>query len=125
VLRETVGCAKDAVEYVAVRVKRRHPESKVRQEFDVIAVCGEYMLVNETKSSLNSDAIKTFAESRLPNIRKFFPEYTNKQIIGAIASLYVDESLVRYGERLGLIVLGFGEDLMDVLNAPGFVPKFF
>jgi hypothetical protein len=125
VLWETAGCAKDEVEYVAVRVKRRHPDTKMRQEFDVIAVCDEYLLVNETKSSLTPDAMKTFVESRLRSIREFFPEYADKQIIGAVASLYVDESLVRYGERLGSIVLGFGEDLMDVLNAPGFVPKVF
>jgi len=29
------------------------------------------------------------------------------------------------GERRGLIILGFGEDVMDVLNTPGFVPREF
>jgi hypothetical protein len=32
---------------------------------------------------------------------------------------------VRRGEAMGLIVLGFGEDVMDVLNSPGFVPRIF
>ena len=63
--------------------------------------------------------------TKLSNAREFFPEYAGKKIIGAIASLYVDESLVRFGERLGLIVLGFGEDVMDVLNQPGFTPTVF
>jgi len=30
------------------------------------------------------------------------------------SSLYVDESTMRYGEKQGLIVLGFGEDVMEV-----------
>ena len=29
------------------------------------------------------------------------------------------------GERLGVIVLGIGEEVMDVLNSPGFAPKAF
>jgi len=122
VLREVVGCDKGQVEYVAVRVKRRHPETKQHREFDVVAVCGDYLLVNETKSSLSAEAMKAFATERLPQVREYFPEFADKKIIGAIASLYVDESLVLRGERLGLIVLGFGEDVMDVLNDPDFVP---
>ena len=55
----------------------------------------------------------------------FFPEFRGRKIIGALASLYVDGSLVRAAEKQGLVVLGFGEDVMDVLNAPGFVPKTF
>jgi hypothetical protein len=58
-------------------------------------------------------------------VRVFFPEYADRHFIGAIASLYVDESVVRYGQKQGVLILGFGEDLMDVLNEPGFVPKRF
>jgi hypothetical protein len=54
----------------------------------------------------------------MQRIREYFPEYQNNQFIGVIASLYVDESLVECGEKLGLVVLGFGEELMDVLNDP-------
>ncbi len=122
ILHEVVGCDKGQVEYVAVRVKRRHPETKHHQEFDVVAVCGDYLLVNETKSLLRAEAMKAFATERLPHVREYFPEFAEKKIIGAVASLYVDESLVRRGERLGLVVLGFGEDVMDVLNDPEFVP---
>jgi hypothetical protein len=53
------------------------------------------------------------------------PEHSGKRVIDALASLYVDASLVRHRERQGLIILGFGEDLMDVLNTPGFVPREF
>jgi len=33
--------------------------------------------------------------------------------------------VVRYGQKQGLLVLGLGEDLMDVLNDPGFEPREF
>jgi len=125
VLRQMVACPDDPVESVAVRVKRLHPADRGRsQEFDVVAACGEYVLINETKSRLDPQVVQRFAQ-RMPQARDFFPEYAGKKFIGAIASLYVDESLMRYGERHGLIVLGFGTDVMQVLNSPGFVPKTF
>jgi hypothetical protein len=116
-----VNCLADRISS-AVRVKRRNAERQL-QEFDVVATCDNYLFLNETKSKLSPEDVKAFAEEILPAARDFFPEYADKQVIGIVASLYVDESLVHYAERQGLVVLGFGEDVMDVLNSPDFVPK--
>ena len=124
ILQDVVGCSEDQIESVAIRVRKRHPVTGDRWEFDAIAVCQEYLFINETKSNLHVQDIKDFTQ-KLPQSRDFFPEYKTKKIIGAIASLYVDDSLVRHGERQGLIVLGFGSDVMEVLNSPGFSPKTF
>ena len=119
ILKQVTGCTK--IKYSAVRVRKSEPRN---QEFDVIAVCDDWVLINETKSRLKTKYIDDFYEL-MQECHEFFPEFSGKKFIGAIASLYVDESLVNYGEKLGLIVLGFGEELMDVLNSPGFVPKQF
>ncbi len=119
ILKQVTGCTK--IKYSAVRVRKSEPRN---QEFDVVAVCDEWVLINETKSRLQKKHLDDFYEL-MQEIHEFFPEFAGKKFIGAIASLYVDESLVRQGEKLGLIVLGFGEELMDVLNSPGFVPKQF
>jgi hypothetical protein len=112
-------------EGMAIRVRRRSAaDPKVRREFDVVAMCGDYLLINETKSRLDADDVAEFA-AVLPTVRDYFPEHAAKRVIGAIASLHVDESVVRRGEAAGLIVLGLGDDLMDVLNSPGFVPRSF
>ncbi len=124
ILRTVIGCPDDAVDIVAVRMRRRHPETRQMQEFDVVAACGEYLLINETKSQLDARDIRRFVR-RLKRVREYFPEYADRKVIGCIASLYVDPSLVRFGERQGLIVLGFGEDVMDVLNSPEFTPRVF
>ena len=125
ILRQVVACPDGYVENIAVRMRRAHPVDRGRmREFDVIAVCGDYVLINETKSRLSAQEVRDFAQ-RLPEAREFFPEYVSRHFIGAIASLYVDESVVRYGEKLGLVVLGFGEDVMEVLNTPDFVPQVF
>ncbi len=125
ILREMVGCPGDRMESSAVRVRRVHPADRSRErEFDVVAVCGEYVLIHETRSRLSPKHVEEFVE-QLPQAREFFPEYADKKFIGAIASLYVDESVVRSGEKLGVIVLGFGEDVMEVLNTPSFVLRTF
>jgi hypothetical protein len=120
ILKQVTGCT-EGIDSIAVRVKKRKPRD---QEFDVVAVCDKWVFINETKSHLRSENMSHFHEL-MQKIHDYFPEFAEKQFIGAIASLYVDEKLVGYGEKLGLIVLGFGEELMDVLNAPGFVPKLF
>ena len=120
IFSEALGCERQDIDS-AVRVKRNRQGAS--KEFDVVAVCGDYVLVNETKSRLTPDAVANFVQNTLPVVKTFFPEYADKKVVGAIASLYVDESLVRYGEKLGVIVLGFGEDVMEVLNSPDFKPK--
>ncbi|OQW94984.1 MAG: hypothetical protein BWK79_03955 [Beggiatoa sp. IS2] len=120
ILKQVTGCT-SVIKYSAVRVRKTEPRN---QEFDVVAVCENYVFINETKSTLRSEYINDFYEL-MQKIHDYFPEFEGKQFIGAIASLYVDETLARYGEKLGLVVLGFGEELMDVLNGPGFVPKVF
>ncbi|MEK7439534.1 MAG: hypothetical protein AABZ78_01935 [Chloroflexota bacterium] len=124
VLRQLANCSEEQLEYVAVRAKKRNAKTNQIKEFDVIVVCGDYLLVNETKSALVPSDVDQFVVS-IPEVRDYYPHYAGKKVIGALASLYVDESLVRYGEKNGLIVLGTGEELMEILNSPGFKPQEF
>ena len=124
ILRQTIGNLTAPISS-AVRVWRPNTVDNSRnQEFDVVAVCGEYALINETKSNLSPEKISEFV-ALLGRVREFFPEFADKKVIGAIGSLYVDPSLVTHGERAGLIVLGFSDDAMQVLNSAGFKPKVF
>jgi len=90
-----------------------------------VVVCGDYLLIHVTKSPLKPEAVQDFVDEMLVTTWGFFPEYATKKIIGAIASLYVDERLVRLGERVDLIVVGYREDVRDVVNQPGYVPNVF
>jgi len=126
ITQTVLNCPPEAFEMSAVRVVKQHPVDRGRnREFDVVAVCGDYLLINETKSKMKLEYIEEFVEKTLPEAREFFPKYQDKKVVGCIASLYVDASLVKNAEKRGLIVLGFGEDVMDVLNSPGFVPRTF
>ena len=125
VFRELLGCSPDEIQFAAVRVRKRHATEPGRmKEFDVVVVCNDYVLINETKSSLDAKDIDDFLAT-LQEIRDFFPEYKDKQFVGAIATLYMTPEVAKYAERKGLIALGFGEENMDILNSPDFHPKLF
>jgi hypothetical protein len=125
ILCTAVGCPASRLERVAIRLRCRHPVDPEReQEFDALAVCGDYVLINETKSRLDPGDVDAFIKV-MAKAHDFLPEYADRRFIGAMASLSVDESVVRYGQRRGFLMLGVKGMLMDVLNDPGFEPKVF
>lgn len=50
ILRTVVDCPEDRVNTVAIRVRKFRASDNHEREFDAIAVCGSYLLGNETKS---------------------------------------------------------------------------
>jgi hypothetical protein len=111
VARELFGCQE--VDFFAVRVKKRSG-TRVK-EYDVIVACADYVLINETKSTLQSQHVDEMITA-LAEFREFFPEYQGRQLIGIAASLYVDESVVHYASTKGILVMGMGKETMEVFN---------
>ena len=93
-------------------------------ELDAIARCGDYALINETKTTLRSEDVKDFV-ARLAIVRDYFPQLVGKKIIGAVSSLWIDESLRKQATRQGLLVLALGEGMLQLQNEAGFQPKIF
>ena len=125
ILQEVVECPASYGCGLVVRIRKVNPKDRSRtREFDAIAECGDYVLVNETKSSLAPVDIDKLMDT-IAIVREYFPEYKDRKIIGALATLYVDESLIKYASRKGIIVLAVGEELMDIVNEPGFKPAEF
>lgn len=121
ILAEVVGCT-ETPRMAGVRMRKKTADGRAK-EYDVVAVCDDFILVNETKSRLRPADITEFAEHLAQEVHDFWPEYAGKTIIGSLAALYVDPSLISYGEKQGLIVLGVQDGLMTILNQSGFVPK--
>lgn len=111
VARELFGC--ETVDYFAVRVRRRLGAETM--EIDAMIVCGKVALINETKSSLNPRDIDAIAE-KLDVFYRFFPEFQDLRTVGLCATLYVDESLVRYATAKRILVMAMGDETMQVLN---------
>jgi hypothetical protein len=55
--------------------------------------------------------------------RDFFPEYGQLPLVGILASLAVDDSVLNYPEKQGFLVLAVGDELMAIKNRPGFEPR--
>jgi predicted RNase H-like nuclease (RuvC/YqgF family) len=125
ILQEVVDCPASYGCGLVVRIRRVHPYDRSRtKEFDAIAECGDYVLVNETKSKLAPADIGELMDT-IRDVKEYFPEYKNRKFIGSLATLYVDDSLVKHASRKGIIVLAVGDELMDVMNEPGFRPTEF
>jgi chromosome segregation ATPase len=107
------------------RVRRRHSKIRGRRrEFDVVAEYGDYVLVVETKSTPKPENIpELLAMTR--EFRDYFPEFKDRKLIAGLAMLYADKSLIRYASSKGILILAVGDELMDVMNEPGFVPTEF
>jgi hypothetical protein len=103
------------------RRKRRLTDGRVR-EFDVVAVTSSFVGLNSTKATLRSADVDGFV-AEIAAFREFFPEYAALPLIGILASLAVDGSVLGYAERQGFLVLAVGDELMEIKNRPDFEPK--
>lgn len=122
IMKLALGMDEDASCYANERIKRESviDERKIR-EFDVVAKCGEYVMVNETKSSLRAQDVTDLIET-ISVVREYFPEFQSLKIIGSIASVHVDESVVNFATRNGVLALAVGDELMDIRNPKEFKP---
>jgi hypothetical protein len=106
---------------LSVRRKRKLPDGRVH-EYDAIAVTEDGVCLNSTRSTRRSADVDRFIEE-LVGLRDFFPEYRDTPLVGILASLAVEESVLNYAEKTGFVVLATGDQVMEVKNRPGFEPK--
>jgi hypothetical protein len=120
VVREMFGLE---VEDLMPRRKTRLPDGR-RKEFDAIGFAGDLIFLTSVKSTLRSTDVDRFV-SEIEEFREFFPEYAPRKVVGIVASLAVDASVVADAEKMGFLVLVVGEHLMEIQNSPGFRPTLW
>ena len=91
-------------------------------EIDILVVNEGYVVLVEVKSTLKVDDVRDHLE-RLSQFREFFPEYADKQILGAMAGIVIEEQADRFAYREGLFVIGQAGDTVRILNDRQFQPK--
>ena len=120
VMKEALEIDEDEECIPNIRIIRRFKGKKGKtREFDVIAECREYVLVNETKNNPNAQDVDNLLQT-ISVVRDYFPEFHDRKIVGAIASLHVAPSVVNYATSKGVLALAVGDELMDIQNPPGF-----
>jgi len=118
IVREEFGLE---LESFGIRQRRRLPDGRTK-EYDAVGAAGDLVFVDSTKSTLDASDVKDFIEDILV-FRDFFPEYREKKLIGILATLRVEENVLKHAEKQGLLVLAVGDQLLEVKNTPGFKPK--
>ncbi|MEB3309448.1 MAG: DUF3782 domain-containing protein [Snowella sp.] len=108
------------VHQVSQRVKKRLDGKTL--EIDVLVTNENHVLVVEVKSSLGVNDIKELIED-LTEFRTFFPEYSQKQLYGAVAGIEIEEGADKWAYRQGLFVLAQAGETISILNNSTFQPK--
>ncbi|MEB3120675.1 MAG: DUF3782 domain-containing protein [Snowella sp.] len=108
------------VHQVSQRVKKRLDGNTL--EIDVLVTNENHVLIVEVKSSLGVNDIKELMED-LTEFRTFFPEYSQKQLYGAVAGIEIEEGADKYAYRQGLFVLAQAGETVSILNNSEFQPK--
>ncbi|GAB6039340.1 hypothetical protein [Endothiovibrio diazotrophicus] len=117
IAREHFGCAE--LELLAPRVVKRVPgDASRRREFDVVAVCADRVILNETKSTPRTTYVMEFVDFlRSGEFFDYFPEYAGRRLIPIFSSLAIPEETVALLSREGIYAMAMGEETMDLLNA--------
>jgi hypothetical protein len=118
VIQETVGQEPDRV---AIRVKQRGPDGQ-RKELDAYAVTEDLVFLNSTKATLRSADVDAFI-GEIATFHDCFPEYRDLRLVGILATLAVEESVLSYAEKQVFLVFAVGDEIMEVKNRPGFEPR--
>lgn len=91
-------------------------------EIDVFGVGEEHVVMVEVKSTLSVEDVKEHLHD-LSRFKTFFPEYKDRQVLGAVAGIVIDEHVSRYAYQQGLFVIGQNGDAVRFLNDDKFRPK--
>jgi len=99
-----------------LRRKKRHSKDRTkRREFDILAVCDNLVIINETKSTPRINYIDDFVMA-LKEFFDYFPEYEGKKLIPVFASLYLEKDVINYLTKNNIYAMAIKEDTMDLLN---------
>ncbi len=114
IAKESLGCER-IDDFMIRRQVRNKRDPSQRREFDLIAVCGDRVIINETKSKPSIEYINRFLEV-LPRLGEYFPEYRGKTLVPVFSSLYLSEDVVNYLSKHGVYGLAMGDETMQLVN---------
>jgi hypothetical protein len=93
-------------------------------EIDVLGIGPKSVVLIEVKFKMELEDVKAVL-AKLQHFFKFFPEYRDRILYGAVAGMSIDAGVDRYAYKKGLFVLAQSGDNMRLLNDEKFVPQAF
>jgi len=102
-------------------VEANNGELKLATQIDLLAVNHEICVLVEVKSRLSIDDVNEHLE-RMEKFKPLFPEYQDKQVLGAVAGMVIPEDVAKYAYRKGFYIIGQRGDNAVILNDDKFKP---
>ena len=100
----------------AIRVKRRHPARRGElMELDLLAIGPAKLMVVEVKRRINAAKVAEYRD-KLKRFPEFFPELADKTLCAAVASVYLEPSVVAFLNREKVYGIAMGDEVMEVIN---------
>lgn len=104
----------------AVRLKRKHPTQRGEMmELDLLAVGPTKVLIVEVKRRMDAEKAAQL-QAKAAAFSGYFPEYAGRQVLCAVASVYLDPSVVTFLNREKIYGIAMGEETMEVVNLGAF-----
>jgi len=99
-----------------IRVRRKHPgRTGEMMELDLLAIGPTKLLVVEVKRRIDAAKMAEYRE-KLTRFPEFFPELAGMTLLAAVASVYLESSVVTFLNREKLYGIAMGDDVMEVVN---------
>ena len=93
-------------------------------EIDLLVVNNHEIVAVECKSNLSVDDVNDHLE-RLAKLKRLLPSYTDKRVLGAVASMAIADNVAQYAYRKGLYLIGQSGDHLEIRNPEHFVAKIW
>jgi len=88
-------------------------------EIDLLVVNNSEIVAIECKSNLSVDDVNEHL-ARLAKLKKLLPAYADKRVMGALASMVIENNVAQYAYRKGLYVIGQSGDHLEIRNSETF-----
>ncbi|MBM3883993.1 MAG: hypothetical protein FJ387_30530 [Verrucomicrobia bacterium] len=112
--------ATEEADTCGIRIKRKHPTiAGEMMELDLLAVGATKALVVEARRRMDAGQAQEYRE-KIARIAEFFPELRTKTLHAAVASVYLEPSLIAFLNRQKLFGIALGEETMEVVNLGAF-----
>ena len=99
-----------------IRFKARHPANPGEMmEVDLLAVGPTKVLVGEVNRRIDAAKAQEFRE-KLQRLPEFFPSLAGKTLCAAVASVYLEPSVIAFLNRQKLYGIAMGDEVMEVVN---------
>ena len=100
----------------AIRVKRKHPARPGEvMELDLLAIGPAKLLVVEVKRRIDAAKVAEYRD-KLKRLPEFFPELAGKTLCAAVASVYLEPSVIAFLNREKVYGIAMGDEVMEVVN---------